>query len=179
MNLHTEEHRIAQESMTEALFQLMSQKPFSEITITELVKKAGVARATYYRNYSSREDILKQFIYRCQKAFWSEYPCQTLNDLMNIDRISAEFKYVDRYQELFIVLNKNGLSSLYLDYLNRFYIERFEEILGNALTDEDRLRIYAVAGAEFNVIFNGLISGQASKEEVSKEISHVFEYVLK
>ena len=179
MNKHKDDHRIAQESMTEALFQLMSQKPFSEITITELVEKAGVARATYYRNYSSKEDIIKQFIYDCQSAFWRQYPCAQLSDLIAPERTRALFKFVEDYQELLIVLNKNGLASLYLDYRNQFMLERFENISGHPLSETDRLHIFAFVGAEFNIVFNCLISGQASREDVAKEIHHLYESVLK
>ena len=45
-------------NITEALFALMHEKSFSDITVTELIRKAGVARASYYRNYDSMEDVL-------------------------------------------------------------------------------------------------------------------------
>lgn len=44
-----------------ALMLLMEQKDFDDITITEIAKKAGVSRMTYYRTYSSKEDILIQY----------------------------------------------------------------------------------------------------------------------
>ncbi len=38
----------------EALFVLLKQKPFSKITITDITKKAGVARLTFYRNFAKK-----------------------------------------------------------------------------------------------------------------------------
>lgn len=44
-----------------ALILLMEQKDFKDITISEIAKKSGVSRMTYYRTYSSKEDILIQY----------------------------------------------------------------------------------------------------------------------
>ena len=38
-----------------ALFKLMEKMDFKDITITEIVKKAGVGRATFYRNFPDKE----------------------------------------------------------------------------------------------------------------------------
>ena len=43
--------------MCAALLQLMEEKPFNRISITEITKKAGVSRVTFYRHYTSKEDI--------------------------------------------------------------------------------------------------------------------------
>lgn len=40
----------------------MGKKDFSEITVTELVKRAGVSRSTYYRCYGSLNDIADEII---------------------------------------------------------------------------------------------------------------------
>ena len=44
-----------------ALTLLMEQQDYHSITITDIAKKAGVSRMTYYRTYSSKEDILIQY----------------------------------------------------------------------------------------------------------------------
>ena len=52
------------ESITIALLNLMRKKDFSEIRVTEIVKLAGVGRTSFYRNFDSREDVLKNHINR-------------------------------------------------------------------------------------------------------------------
>ena len=56
---NAESNRLTRECLTTALMQLMKEKPIDKITITELVKRAGVSRTAFYRNYSSKEDILE------------------------------------------------------------------------------------------------------------------------
>lgn len=59
---NAEANAITRECIESALIQLMEKKPFEEISITDITKKAGVSRNAYYRNYSSKEDILSQYL---------------------------------------------------------------------------------------------------------------------
>lgn len=59
LRLNNEEsNKLTRECLTTALMQLMKEKSLDKITITELVKRSGVSRTAFYRNYSSKEDIL-------------------------------------------------------------------------------------------------------------------------
>lgn len=53
-----EANQITRECLQTALILLMSEKPFEKISITELVKRSGVSRTAFYRNYDSKEAIL-------------------------------------------------------------------------------------------------------------------------
>lgn len=55
-----ESNRLTKECLQTALIYLMGEKPFEKISVTELVKKSGVSRMAFYRNYNSKEDILKE-----------------------------------------------------------------------------------------------------------------------
>ena len=46
--------------MTAALLDIMKKKPAFEIFISELTERAKIGRVSFYRNYHSKEDILKQ-----------------------------------------------------------------------------------------------------------------------
>ena len=59
LRLNNEEsNKLTRECLTTALMQLMKEKPLDKITITELVARSGVSRTAFYRNYSTKEDIL-------------------------------------------------------------------------------------------------------------------------
>lgn len=57
-----ESNALTKECIESALVLLMKEQSFSEISITDIIRKAGVSRASYYRNYSSKEDILEKFL---------------------------------------------------------------------------------------------------------------------
>lgn len=50
------------EAIKDAFKDLMAEKPFIDITVTEVVKRAGVARASFYRNYASTRDIMDELL---------------------------------------------------------------------------------------------------------------------
>ena len=55
---NNEANRITRESICTALLELMKTKEFKEISISELVRRAGVSRQSFYRNYKTKEDIV-------------------------------------------------------------------------------------------------------------------------
>lgn len=59
---NAESNKVTKEALQTALLWLMEKKPFSEISVTEIVNKAGVSRTAYYRNYDAKEDILNSFL---------------------------------------------------------------------------------------------------------------------
>ena len=54
-----ENNAITRESIEISLLQLLEKKDLKKITISELVQRAGVSRAAFYRNYDSKEEILE------------------------------------------------------------------------------------------------------------------------
>jgi len=52
----------SKEALKQALLQLMRQKDFSAISITEIVAAANYNRGTFYSHYDSKEALLAEFI---------------------------------------------------------------------------------------------------------------------
>lgn len=53
-----EANRLVKQKIGRALTKLMDTKPFSDISVTEIVETAGVARASYYRNFKDRKSVV-------------------------------------------------------------------------------------------------------------------------
>ena len=75
--------------ITKALFNLMKKKDYLEITVSEIVNAAGVSRNSFYRNYQSIEDIIRQHMTEQTKKWWDEYMANILS-LQGIDKKKAE-----------------------------------------------------------------------------------------
>ena len=71
---------MTKECIFTALLILMEKKPYEEITITDIAKRAGVSRMSYYRLYRSKDDILIQH--------FNEIFAELLNEIKNIEGIS-------------------------------------------------------------------------------------------
>ncbi|MFA6625012.1 MAG: TetR/AcrR family transcriptional regulator, partial [Bacilli bacterium] len=55
--------------ITQALFKLMEKEDYSSINISDISKKAGVGRATFYRHFKTKEDIIISFFKDKTKEF--------------------------------------------------------------------------------------------------------------
>ena len=58
--------------ITDALFSPLEGKSLSDIRITEIIERAGVARASFYRNYRTKEDVLVTLIRDVIERFGEE-----------------------------------------------------------------------------------------------------------
>ena len=55
-------HSYVSDRIAGAMLQLLAEKPFMDITVTDVVKKAEVSRASFYRNYKTTTDVLDHII---------------------------------------------------------------------------------------------------------------------
>ena len=55
-----EKNSYVKSRILEALLELTRERSFGEISISALTERAGVGRASFYRNFKSREDVLRQ-----------------------------------------------------------------------------------------------------------------------
>lgn len=154
-------------NITKALFDLMHEKSFSSITISELIRKAGVARVSFYRNYESKEDVLLKLIQEVLEQFRGTLDSNetTYYTYKNIYR---SFEYFKNYGEFVLDLYQFGYGSILLEKLNRFH----EEIAGNMPNSSiERYELYMYIGAFFNTAIVWLQNG--AKESV-KDITGIF-----
>lgn len=102
----------SQEALKTALLTLMSQKPFSLISITEIVELANYNRGTFYSHYQNKEDLLddimNKLIDELIKSFRAPY--ETV-DLFRIDELPANavkiFEHIFQNASLYSLLLKS------------------------------------------------------------------------
>lgn len=130
-----------------ALFKLMMEYVYSQITITDIAKKAGVGRATFYRYFKCKEDIVLYYFKHGAVEFAS---MQRFLPRCREDYVQMVFDILKMFKEnmgKFKLIRKARLESLYLDYLNKNFVKLFdkEHPSLNAYTP------YLYAGMLFNI----------------------------
>lgn len=55
-----ESNRLTKECICTALLSLMATETFDHITVTAIIKRSGVSRGGFYRNYKSKEEVLQE-----------------------------------------------------------------------------------------------------------------------
>ncbi len=55
-----EEKNLTRDYIFEAFFRLLETKPYEKISVSHITDKAGVSRMSFYRNFKSKEDLVKK-----------------------------------------------------------------------------------------------------------------------
>ena len=95
------------EYITEALFELLKTKNMVDITTTEIIKKAGVCRSSFYRNFYLPEDVIRKFGESLFEAIDREIPMEGMRE-----RIYSVNVYFYSQRERLILIEKRGLFYL-------------------------------------------------------------------
>ena len=94
--------------ITEALLLLLKKKDYKDISITEICKKAGVTRMSFYRNFESKEDILLKKVQTVTDSFLKESAISYKRDTVS-SYFMKLFTHMQQQKDLCTALNKAGL----------------------------------------------------------------------
>lgn len=86
------------ESVVEGLWELLEDKSFEKISVSELVERAGIGRVTFYRNFSNKEEVLKRSFNMELQAWLSERQID-LSDWTDGQLLSALRQFFDFWYE--------------------------------------------------------------------------------
>ena len=138
-----EANRQVKLKIARALTKLMDTKAFSDISVTDIITTAGVARASYYRNFHSKEevlikitdDIMEEYRKRAEKLE---------NDFFSYEAILLIFRYFKTYKKFILSVYKAGLAYIYLDLFD----QELENHMGDMpYNDIHRYKVYFYSGS--------------------------------
>lgn len=105
--------------LTETLLSLLAEKPLDDISISELVDTAGVGRASFYRNYESKEDILKAYLntlFREWTDKWTD-ECNENREIPLSEHVRTMISHFEKHRSFYELINKRGLTYLLKDII--------------------------------------------------------------
>ncbi len=129
--------------MENTLLKLMENEKYEEITIQEITDNAGLSRRTFYRNYSSKNEIIEE----CFARIWREYEAsirmQSDLSMPSIARIlsSVMTKHFDFLQ----LINRHHLLPIVLTKAEELLPLTFDEVKGNRMPFNRESINYALA----------------------------------
>lgn len=154
------DNRRVKNQITKGLFSLLRKKPFSEITVTDIVKESNVARASYYRNFENKEQIIEAAMDSLRDELMRDIKYDDDENIFNQDNAGAGFEKaltccLVRKADL-LTLYHNGFGSLIQQTFNRYIME----FAGNmSINSVDRYKLYFISGAVTNVLIEWLNEG--------------------
>ncbi|MBQ8967108.1 TetR/AcrR family transcriptional regulator [Ruminococcus sp.] len=104
----------SQREITEALLSLMEKHPYSEITVKQIILEARLARKTFYRNFTSKDDVLLSLMRSILRKYFE------IVDSTRSDVLSAVFETAEENRQFLLLLDKNDMLHLTLKCMNEY-----------------------------------------------------------
>lgn len=104
-------NQTVKEAIAIALVQLMKSKNFEDISVSEIVKIAGVGRSSFYRNFESKKDVLSYYIHNLYNNFFKD--STIMSHMPKENNVHAfllpRFKFIKQHRDFFTVLRNHDL----------------------------------------------------------------------
>lgn len=139
------------ESITRALLELMAEKPYEDITVSELTSRAQVARVSFYRNFEGKDDVLQRHAKQATEKF--------------IAWIGPDLRLRDPHAFMFALLrhiydNHDAIDLLFRSNRMDILREEFNRAFGVGCEDRrESARRAFLAGGLYNLVYRWSLSG--------------------
>ena len=138
-----------------AMLDLSREKEWTKITITDLINRSGVARASFYRNFQTIGDLIQYGVDQIRADFWAAAP-PSAGGFLSREMLTYTFDYYLRHRELILSFHHSGMPMNFLDILTESMILSYGDMPASSL---DRYGLYYYAGALYNMTICWLSSG--------------------
>ena len=155
MNKKQETNAFVKECITTALLQMMEMQSLEEISIIDLIKKAGVARNSFYRNFDSKKDVLAKHLLRLIQEWGKEF--ESLGDETHFSETLLKHYY--KYKDFYLLLYRRGLSDMIYETL------RTACMLDESLSNMERYGKSMFAGLLFGWVDEWMRQGMPETPE--------------
>ena len=114
MNMNNEQKNTwVKRQMTAALLDLLRKKKIAEISISELTDRAGVGRVSFYRNYQTKEDILREESDRLIQEWGKLYEANPESAPETL--FPSLFDFYREHRDFYTTLYEAGMSTIMMD----------------------------------------------------------------
>ena len=144
-----------------ALIEFSGYNDWSKLTITELIEKSGVARASFYRNFKSVEEIIDYGIQQMTQRYHEGNPY--LNEDFHCKEVMLyKFQFYKKYAHLILSFHHAKMATTLLDVITDCEIEACGDMPVNSIS---KYELYYYSGAFYNMMLCWLENGTKETPE--------------
>lgn len=114
----------SQKWIERALLDLMEKKDYDKINVAELCRKADLDRRTFYRNYTSKQDVLEQYVNKLGKEYMELF--HNLPSPTSFEAIKIFFEFWKQHLSFIQNIQRCGLSDFIFKSFEAFAKEHKE-----------------------------------------------------
>lgn len=116
-----------------ALYELLNKQNYEIITISKICTKAGVSRNTFYRLFSSKEEVLEYMLKEKIVVVFRKYDAEEKYDILNPTIEDIRRVYLRYYnfwfseKDFLRILNKRELFSVFHEMHCKYFVNQGSE----------------------------------------------------
>jgi AcrR family transcriptional regulator len=141
-----------QKAFTDALLSLIRERPYEEISVTDICRRADFVRKTFYNHFDSKDDVVRCLI---SDVF---YQLETSMDLKNMSIgqiLLVAFQFVANNRESLLLFSERGLIRFAHKSIEQYITK--EHILTKLEKTEIDERAYKYISAQISSVLVSII----------------------
>lgn len=99
------------EKIADGLLELMNEMPFEKITVSDIVREAGVGRASFYRHFDSKEAVVRHHMARLLKEWGREFEAIGKPEELG----PSLLRHFYGHRQFYLMLHRYGMSHYLLE----------------------------------------------------------------
>lgn len=144
-----------------ALIEFAGYKDWSKITVSELIEKSGVARASFYRNFKSVEDLIDYGIQHMAQRYHDGKTYQD-EDFHSREAMLYKFRFYQENAPIVLAFHHAKMSVTLLDIITDCEIDAYGDMPANSIS---KYELYYFSGAFYNMMLCWLENGTKETPE--------------
>ena len=153
-----------------ALIELMKEKTFEEIKVSDICNKALINRSTFYAHYTDKYELLSEWISELKLSFTKELKINEENENPKkyyLELIKIFLDHIDNKRDIYLAIMINNRNSIMMDII---YDVLDNDIISHVKNDNNsKIPNTVIAKFYLGAVFNVGIEWLKYKDKYSKE----------
>lgn len=164
----------SQNWIIKATLKLMQQKPYNEITVSEICKLAQLDRRTFYRNFKDKDDVIEYYISCLQEEYLTTLQSVEIRTIKSMAK--AQFEFWKKHLDFLNILQSNGfLVGILLKVTNDFIPQIYKKFHFTMPPNFD-YKVTFISGGFCNILFNWISHGaKETPDEIATIVCELFD----
>lgn len=169
--IFTKRSLFTRQCIGDALLTLMEEIPYEQISISDICKKAGISRMTFYHYFYTKADAVNDYIYEIFEAYSRQVSDPvSIQLLFEYDHILKAILFFDQYAAFVLTLCKTGQYRLLVEAVNTYFMERVMPVYTGSVYD-----LFFYSGAMLNIFIKWEENG---KKESPEELAGIIKGLI-
>lgn len=108
-----EKNTFVRAQITDAMLRMMEREAIADIRVSDLCREAGVGRASFYRNFETKEAVVSEYAAALIRQWGQSFENDPNAGLYNV--FGSLFAHYKEYKDFYTLLRRQNLSDLLLE----------------------------------------------------------------